>query len=402
MEIEDKIRMLEDYLKNKKCILAFSAGSDSTLLAYILSKVSPNSLLVTIDNNMMPDEFINYTKKQAKHYCLKHEIITLDFLKNPEFMENKKTRCYECRKLMYSNIQKLPQFHDYEYFIEGTNITDLLEDRPGILVRDMFNMTSPLVECDITKQDVYDMIEHLNLDYSNIQKLPQFHDYEYFIEGTNITDLLEDRPGILVRDMFNMTSPLVECDITKQDVYDMIEHLNLDYSNNTTCLATRVKINETVSHKKLDMINKAEKLLRNYIKQENIRIRFDNYSAIITVDNPEELLDKNLIKDTKIKLKEIGFKKILLDITGYEKTQLNFKIDSNGYYYYKLPYKINLEKTKEKIESKKTLTEKTKLNDKLIYDDIIIEENGKISIPPTGDFNNKFNPILSTIERKSI
>ncbi|MBQ6218489.1 MAG: ATP-dependent sacrificial sulfur transferase LarE [Methanosphaera sp.] len=338
MEIEDKIRMLEDYLKNKKCILAFSAGSDSTLLAYILSKVSPNSLLVTIDNNMMPDEFINYTKKQAKHYCLKHEIITLDFLKNPEFMENKKTRCYECRKLMYSNIQKLPQFHDYEYFIEGTNITDLLEDRPGILVRDMFNMTSPLVECDITKQDVY----------------------------------------------------------------DMIEHLNLDYSNNTTCLATRVKINETVSHKKLDMINKAEKLLRNYIKQENIRIRFDNYSAIITVDNPEELLDKNLIKDTKIKLKEIGFKKILLDITGYEKTQLNFKIDSNGYYYYKLPYKINLEKTKEKIESKKTLTEKTKLNDKLIYDDIIIEENGKISIPPTGDFNNKFNPILSTIERKSI
>lgn len=66
---------------------------------------------------------------------------------------------YECRKLMYSNIQKLPDFNDYDYFLEGTNITDLLENRPGILVLDNFNMISPLVECDITKDDVFAMID---------------------------------------------------------------------------------------------------------------------------------------------------------------------------------------------------------------------------------------------------
>ena len=54
MAIESKIQELESFLKDKRCVLAFSVGSDSTLLAYILSKVSPDSLLVTIDNNMMP------------------------------------------------------------------------------------------------------------------------------------------------------------------------------------------------------------------------------------------------------------------------------------------------------------------------------------------------------------
>ena len=48
MMIDEKIAKLEDFLKDKRCILAFSGGSDSSLIAYILSKVSPESLLVTI------------------------------------------------------------------------------------------------------------------------------------------------------------------------------------------------------------------------------------------------------------------------------------------------------------------------------------------------------------------
>ena len=34
MQIEEKIKRLEDYLRNKKSILGFSAGSDSTLTVY--------------------------------------------------------------------------------------------------------------------------------------------------------------------------------------------------------------------------------------------------------------------------------------------------------------------------------------------------------------------------------
>ena len=127
MKIEEKIEKLKEYLKDKKSILAFSAGSDSTLIAYILSQVSPNSVLVTIDNNMMPKDFINYTKEKAKELNLKHDVINVNFLKNPEFISNNQKRCYNCRKIMYLEIQELSYFNEYDYFLEGTNLTDLLE-----------------------------------------------------------------------------------------------------------------------------------------------------------------------------------------------------------------------------------------------------------------------------------
>lgn len=338
MEIKEKIKRLEEYLNDKKCVLGFSAGSDSTLLAYILSKVSPDSLLVTINNNMMPDEFIEYTKKQAQNFKLEHKIINLDFLTNEIFLNNGKERCFECRKLMYSNIQKLPEFNQYDYFIEGTNITDLLENRPGVLV-------------------------------------------------------LEE---------FNMTSPLVECNISKKDVFEMIKFLNLEYSPDTTCLATRVKTNQSVNSDKLEKIHEAEKFVRSVVNQENIRVRIDQNNATVSVDEPLEILDKNLISKLRDNLQKLGFNKVFLDITGYEKTELKASTDDNGRYYYKLPYNINLEKTRENILKRDYLTGSLKYDENLQYDDIIIEDNGKISMNATENFVEKFNQILGCVKRKNI
>ncbi len=338
MSIEDKIEILEDFLRNRKCVLAFSAGSDSTLLAYILSRVSPDSLLVTVNNNMMPKEFVDYTVEKAKEFNLRHKTIELNFLNNQTFIDNGIDRCFECRKLMYGNIQNLPDFEDYDYFIEGTNITDLLENRPGVLVRKMYNMTSPLVECKITKDEVYEMIKYFNLEYS----------------------------------------------------YD------------TTCLATRVKTDQQVNQKRLDLIYNAEKLVKSKLQQENIRVRFNDYAASVTVDNPLELLDEKLILELRDSLQEYGFKKVFIDVTGYEKTKLEASVDDEGRYYYKLPYTVNLEKTYAKIMNDKELDKSLKYDEKIVYDDMTIEENGKISMLPTEDFVNKLNDILRHIERKSI
>lgn len=336
--IETKIKRLEDYLKDKKSILGFSAGSDSTLIAYILSKVSPDSLLVTVNNNMMPQEFIEYTKKQAKEFNLNHIIINLDFLTNQTFLNNGKERCYECRKLMYSTIQNLPEFKEYDYFIEGTNITDLLENRPGVLVLDDFNMISPLVECDITKKEVF----------------------------------------------------------------EMIKYLNLEYSADTTCLATRVKTNQSVNSEKLNRIYEAEKFVRLNVNQENIRVRIDDNNATISVDEPLEILDKNLISKLRDNLQKLGFSKVFLDITGYEKTELIASIDDNGDYYYQLPYMIDLKKTEENILKRDYLNGTINKDENLHYNDISLHENGKISMNPTDNFVEKFNQILSCVKRKNI
>ncbi len=334
MEIKDKIKLLENYLKDKKCILGFSAGSDSTLLAFILSRVSPDSLLVTIDNNMMPNGFIEYTEKKSKEFNLKHEIIKLNFIEDPTFISNNPKRCYNCRNLMYKNIQKLPEFKDYDLFIEGTNLTDLLEDRPGVLILDKYNMISPLVECEITKDDVLNI-----LDYYNI-----------------------------------------------------------NYSSNTTCLSTRVKTNQIVDKEKLSMVDTAEHILRKYVKQNNIRVRFDDYQAIISIDSPDELINTEKLKKINEEFLELGFKRVFLDITGYSKTKFEYEIE-NDYYYYQLPYTIDIDKTIKKINEKTTLKIINEKN-KIIYKNITIHENGKITMPKKNNFYEKFNEILPYIKRK--
>ena len=281
----------------------------------------------------MPKEFIAYTTKKAKEFNLKHEIIELDFINDPEFISNNSKRCYNCRKLMYENIQKLPEFKDYDYFIEGTNLTDLLEDRPGVLILDKYNMISPLIECKITKEDVF----------------------------------------------------------------NILDYFNLSYSSNTTCLSTRVKTNEYVSPEKLSLIDNAENIIREYVKQRNVRVRFDNYQATISVDSPEELMNSKLSQINE-RLLKLGFKKVLFDITGYTKTKFEYEIEGNNYFY-QLPYKINIDKTIEKINKSKGLELKKQENN-FKYNNIIIEDNGKITMPINDNFYNKINEILPYIKRE--
>ncbi|MCD7781433.1 MAG: ATP-dependent sacrificial sulfur transferase LarE [Methanosphaera sp.] len=335
MNTTDKIRKLEEYLKDKKCILAFSAGSDSSLIAYILSKVSPNSILATIDNNMMPEEFIKYAQNMANEYGLKHIVIKTDFLSDPEFISNNSKRCYNCRNIMYSEISKIPEFSDYDYFLEGTNLTDLLEDRPGVLIRKKYNMTSPLIECQLTKDDVW----------------------------------------------------------------DMIDYLGLSYSNNTTCLATRIKTNQEVDAQLLSIVDKTECLLRESVDQDNVRIRVDDSNATIVVDDPMEILDKTLLENIRDQLKEYGFKKVSLDITGYTKTTDEY-LEDNDTYYYQLPYNIDLDTTTQNIRKNPNYHGVIIISNNYIkHDTIKISADGRISTPKTEDFDDKFRNILPVIER---
>lgn len=331
--IEDKIKCLKNFLKDKKCILAFSGGSDSTLLAYILSKVSPKSTLITIDNNMMPENFIENTKLISEKLGLKHKVIKKDFLNMSKFKTNTPSRCYDCRKIMYTEIKKQPEYD----------------------------------ACD------------------------------YLLEGTNLTDLLEDRPGVLINDEENMISPLIECGITKDDVVAILDYLNLSYSDNTTCLATRIKTNQEVTHDKLDKIDICENMIKTQLLRiDVVRLRVDGNDAIITVSDPLNIPSNSICK-IRENIKSMGFSRVLLDITGYQKTSLKPEIVDDKYTY-KLPYSININKTYKEL---------AKFEDVIKLDDnhlrsygVDIYSDGLLSTDT--DFKDRIYHILRFVKRKSV
>lgn len=82
----------------------------------------------------------------------------------------------------------------------------------------------------------------------------------------------------------------------------MINYFNLEYSRDTTCLATRVKNNQTVNKEILKSVCCAEKAVKQLVKQDNILVRFDNYTATIRVDNPFKLLNEKIKENIREKL----------------------------------------------------------------------------------------------------
>lgn len=131
MKLVEKIDIVKDILKDKKVAIGFSGGADSTLIAYISSKVASETLAITIDNHLLPNGFVENTKEVAQSFGIDHEVIDINFYDDEDFLLNDNKRCYNCRNLMYSKIEEMALKKGFDFICDGNNISDLVVDRPG-------------------------------------------------------------------------------------------------------------------------------------------------------------------------------------------------------------------------------------------------------------------------------
>ncbi|MCK9150348.1 ATP-dependent sacrificial sulfur transferase LarE [Methanobacterium alcaliphilum] len=294
MELDKKLEEVKNILKAKKIIIAFSGGADSTLLAYIASQVTEKALAVTIDNGVMPNECSRNAKKIAEKIGIDHVIIKEDFLDDDLFKENNPNRCFICKNKMYHKLQEIAQKEEYPLVVDGTNISDLLEDRPGIMV--------------------------------NYQK--------------------------------NISSPLVTAGLTKEDVLKILESEKISYSLSTTCLATRLSSGDEITPKKINRISYAESLLKSLSKAQIIRVRDQNGVAQIQIDKMDSLLNSETLNHIDSELKAVGFKRVTLDIGEYGESKNDLviykpcKAEKNKIMFEReLPYEIDIENTCNELKS---------------------------------------------------
>ena len=293
MELSQKIEKAKEYMKGKNLAIAFSGGADSTFIAYLSKKVANNTLAIIFNNGLMPSKFLDDAQKVAKNLEIEYEIINDDFIKNEKFIENDSKRCFICKNIMYSKIKKLANEKGYETIVDGTNINDLLEDRPGIMV--------------------------------NYEK--------------------------------NILSPLANAGIEKEEVLEFLSEKNINYSKMTTCLATRINRKEKITLKKINRINYAENLLKNLTKLETVRVRDFSNTAQIEVEDLAPLLNKNTLQLIESELKAVNFKKITLAIDTLAKAKKEIvvykpcKDEANKIMFEnELPYEIDINKTCIELE----------------------------------------------------
>ncbi|OWT33753.1 hypothetical protein BGI41_00700 [Methanobrevibacter sp. 87.7] len=293
MEYTEKIENIKKILKDKNIGVCFSGGADSSLIADIASKVCNKAILITFDNGVLPREFLKESEKQAEKFNLKHIIVKEDLMKNKSFCENNSNRCLICREYLYSKIKKVANDENIDIIVDGTNMSDLVEDRPGVIAK-----------------------------YEN-----------------------------------KILSPLVESEMETKDVLKYLEDNNIDYLKSTTCLATRIKRNTKLTHKNINQVSTAERIIKNITKNDIVKVRNIDGMALIETDNIDKLLNKRIIQLIELQLKAISFNKIALNISKIEKEDKKLFIykpcqeeDNKIMFERELPYKIDVEKTKEEFD----------------------------------------------------
>ena len=152
----EKLKKLQDYLRSLESVaVAFSSGVDSTFLLKVAKDTLGDKVMaVTAQSCSFPKREL----KEAIAFCekegIKHVICESEELSIEGFAQNPKNRCYLCKKELFEKIQKIAADNGMKAIVEGSNLDDNGDYRPGLQAVAELGIKSPLrqtfVHCPIT------------------------------------------------------------------------------------------------------------------------------------------------------------------------------------------------------------------------------------------------------------
>jgi len=141
-----------------RVLVAYSGGIDSTLLAVVAhQELGQNAVAVTAISPSLPSSDLEEARTIAQQFGCAHVLIESHELDDPNYQANTPLRCYFCKHEVYGELGEYAREHDFQFIIDGTNLDDLGDIRPGRKAAAEQGVRSPLIEAQFTKQDVRDL-----------------------------------------------------------------------------------------------------------------------------------------------------------------------------------------------------------------------------------------------------
>ena len=259
-----KLDNLREFLKNlQTACVAYSGGVDSTLVATIaFEQLRDQSLAITGVSAALASQLLNEARLQAKWIGIKHIEIETFELEDKSYSNNPKDRCFACKRELHKHTTQISKKLNYRYVLDGVNLDDLGDYRPGINAAKDAGVISPLAVLKFSKQDIRDISKSLCLPWW-------------------------DKPA-------------------------------------QPCLSSRFPYGYEITQRRLKMIEEAEEYIRNFgIK--DVRVRCQGTSARIEIPKDEiKTFINSYNRDELIKFFfKLGFKSASLDLEGLVSGKLN-------------------------------------------------------------------------------
>jgi uncharacterized protein len=244
-----------------RVMVAFSGGVDSTfLLKRAKQELGDQVIAATAASETFPTREFDAAVALAEEIgvpIIQTEVVELE---NENFVNNNPDRCYHCKTGLYIHLQKFAKDKGYPYLLDGTNMDDLGDYRPGLEAKKEQGLRSPLQEAGLYKEEIRQLSRELGLTTWN---KPSF-----------------------------------------------------------ACLSSRIPYGTKITQYKIDQLDEAEWFLMN-LGFYQVRVRHHDKIARIEV-MPNEF-EKVIQHHDQIheKFLKLGFQYVTLDLQGYRTGSMN-------------------------------------------------------------------------------
>jgi len=137
-------------------VIAFSGGVDSSVLLAAASKILPGGKLLAVSarSATYPAAELRLARAIARKLKVRHRVIDTGEFANPAFVANPPRRCYYCKSELFSELREIARQEGFAVVLDGTNLDDRGDVRPGRRAAKECGVRSPLLEARLNKSDL--------------------------------------------------------------------------------------------------------------------------------------------------------------------------------------------------------------------------------------------------------
>lgn len=260
--VEEKFEHLKSILREmESVVVGYSGGVDSTFLCKVATDVlGERALSVAAISESYPEHERVEAEEFARSLGLNFETVHTLELENPDYRKNAPNRCYYCKQELVTHLGQMARMRGFRHTAIGTNFDDLGDYRPGQEAAREGGTRFPLVEAEITKEDIRILSRRLGI--------PTW-----------------DKPSF-------------------------------------ACLSSRFPYGEEITREKLEMVDKAETVLRRLgFGQFRVRHHKDLARIEVLPENMELALRHR--EEIVRQFKQIGYTYVAMDLLGYRTGSMN-------------------------------------------------------------------------------